>query len=382
MNFVIAMDSFKGTISNIHACETVKAAIVEVLPKAKTTIIPVADGGEGTVESYFIAFGGTKGGADKRRVEVIGPQFHPVVAEYLILPDGTAVIEMASSSGLTLLKTPGDPINTTTLGTGQLIRDALDMGCRRFIIGLGGSATNDGGIGALTALGVLFTDSNGMTIPPTGGGLSKLVAIDTTGIPKALKDSEIIIACDVDNLLCGPQGASFVYGKQKGAMDKDLAILDKNLENFAKVVLDFNGKDILTVKGGGAAGGMCAGLHGLLEVKIQSGIDLFLETVNFNKIIKRADYIITGEGKLDSQTTKGKVVKGISLYGKKYKKAVIAISGQLELGYQELYKSGLTCAFSTLQEFDPQADFDAIKKDACKNLFSTTTNVCRLLAVK
>ncbi len=371
MKFVIAIDSFKGSIGGIEASRAAEEAVKSVFSDAETIIIPVADGGEGTADAYYLAFGGRK-----ERVTVTSPDFSEVVAEYAVLPDNTAVIEMAAASGITLVKGEKNAGEATSLGTGELIRDALKKGCRNFIIGLGGSATNDGGVGALSALGVRFLNKQASPIRPNGNGLEELFSIELNGMLPELKESSFIIACDVENTLCGKEGATLVYGAQKGADAADRVRLDNNLKHFSDIVKACSGRDILSIKGGGAAGGMCAGLMGFLNARTQSGIKLLLEKIDFDLIVRDADYVLSGEGKADSQTAYGKVISGIGEYTSKYNKPFIVVAGQLEDGYQTILDRGVSAAFCTAHYSRP---FEEIKHRAEKDLFDTVKNICNLI---
>lgn len=374
MTVVIAIDSFKGSLTSISACETAKKAVNEVFGDAKTIVIPIADGGEGTSFAYRFALGGRI-----EKATVTSPNFKKVTAEYTILPDNTAVIEMAQASGLTLMKNKMNAGDTTSYGTGELIIDAIEKGSKKFIIGLGGSATNDGGVGALAALGIRFCRKDGNVITPTGNGLSELNSIDIRNMNSKLNECSFTLACDVENVICGPEGATYVYGKQKGAQKKDIITLDHNLSLYADIVEKYTGRNINNIKRGGAAGGLCAGLMGFLNAKAESGINLFLEIINFDSIVSVADFIISGEGKVDYQTAFGKVVCGIGEYAKKYNKPLFIVAGQLEDGYQAVFKKGITAAFSTLHIIN---SYEYITKRADKDLFDTVKNICNIVNLK
>ncbi|PKM61736.1 MAG: glycerate kinase [Firmicutes bacterium HGW-Firmicutes-21] len=371
MKFIIAIDSYKGSLTSIQACGAAKQAILSVFRDAEIITVPIADGGEGTATAFYHAFGGRM-----EKVTVTSPDFTNISASYAILPDNTAVIEMAEASGLTLVRGEKNAGEATSLGTGELIRDALGKGCRSFIIGLGGSATNDGGAGALAALGVKFLDKQGNPIKPNGNGLCKLYTIDTDGLVPELAESVFTIACDVENTLCGENGASHIYGEQKGASGNDIIRLDDNLYHYAKSVEKTTGRDILGIKGGGAAGGMCAGLMGFLNAETQSGIKLLLERIKFKELITDADYIFSGEGKADAQTANGKVIIGIADYTKQAGKPLIVVAGQLADGYECIFEKGVTAAFSTTHYAEP---FEQIKHRAEKDLSDTVKNICRII---
>lgn len=382
MKFVVAIDSYKSTMTSKTACETAAQGIKSVFPESEVVIVPAADGGEGTAQAFFSVLGNPRGGdgENPRGGEVIkktvtGPDFRPVEAEYVILPNKTAVVEMAAASGLPLVAVK-DPEKTTTYGTGELIADAVNRGCKEIILGLGGSATNDGGVGALSALGVKFLKADGTLITPTGGGLSELADIDISGISEAAKNCRFTVACDVENTLCGEKGASAVYGPQKGATPEAVKRLDANLNHFADVVLKKTGKDILTLVGGGAAGGFAAGFSAFFQAELKSGIKLLLETVRFDELIKDADYIFTGEGRVDSQSAYGKVISGIGTYAQKAGVPVIAVAGDISPDYEAVLSHGVTAVFSINHLAVP---FETAKLSSVENLRDTVTNICRLI---
>lgn len=338
---VIAPDSFKGTMSSIEICNIAEDSIKAVFPDIEVVKIPIADGGEGTVDAFLAAIGG-------RRIElaVKGPLSDEIAAFYGILPDEiTAVIETAAASGLPLVSDRKDPLRTTTYGTGELILDALERGCRKIIIGLGGSATNDGGIGMAAALGVKFLDAKGEMIPLTGGGIASLAKIDVSGLDRRIKDCEILAACDVDNPLYGPNGASAVFGPQKGADPETVAILDSNLSHYADLLRDL-GIDMAEMPGAGAAGGLGAGLVAFAGARLMPGIRIILDTVHFDKVIQGADLIITGEGRIDGQSLRGKVPVGIAEQASRQNIPVIAVVGDVGKDSEQVYERGITAIFS------------------------------------
>ncbi len=370
IKFVVAFDSFKSTMTSKTACETAAFAIRSVFPDSEIIVVPAADGGEGTAQAFLSVLGG-----EIIKKTVTGPEFRPVEAEYAILPNKTAVVGMATASGLPLV-TVKDPEKTTTYGTGELIADAVNRGCKEIILGLGGSATNDGGVGALSALGVKFLKADGNPINPTGGGLSELEDIDMSGISEAARNCRFTVACDVENTLCGEKGASAVYGPQKGATPEAVKRLDANLKHFAELVQKKVGKDILTLKGGGAAGGFAAGFSAFFQAELKSGIKLLLETVRFDEIIKDADFIFTGEGRVDSQSACGKVISGIGAYAQKAGVPVIAVAGDVSPDYESVLKHGVTAVFSINHLAVP---FETAKLSSAENLRDTVTNICRLI---
>lgn len=359
MNIVIAPDSFKGSLTAGEVCNYVEKGIKKVIIDANIVKVPMADGGEGTVQSLVDA---TSGQIVKKTVK--GPLLNEVEAFYGILGDGkTAVIEMAAASGLPLISDgERNPLKTTTYGTGELIKDAVDKGCKKIIIGIGGSATNDGGTGMAIALGAKFLDTNGDSIGFGGGELAKIAKIDLTSFNSLLKDVTIIAACDVDNPLCGEKGASYVYGPQKGATKEMVEILDKNLFHYGKLLeMKFN-KKIIDYPGAGAAGGLGAGLLAFLNAQLKRGIDIVTEVTGLEEKVSQADLVITGEGKIDFQTSFGKTPYGVAMISKKYNKPVIAIAGGIGKGAEELYNMGIDSIFSIVD--GPLSLEEAIKNSA------------------
>ena len=339
---VIASDSFKGCLSSREIALAAEAGIRKVLPDCEVVGIPVADGGEGTTEALVDAMNG-------RLVtcEVHDPLMNLIQAEYGILGDGlTAVIEMAAASGLVLIPPEmRNPLLTTTYGTGELIRDALQRGCRRFLIGIGGSATNDAGTGMLQALGFRFFDTDGNEPEKGGQILEKIAHIDSANVIPALQESVFTVACDVNNPFSGENGASFVYARQKGADDAMIRRLDNGLRRFAAVIHASTGKEIDAVPGAGAAGGLGGGFIAFLPATLKPGIQMVLEALRFDSRIQHADLIITGEGKLDRQTAMGKTPAGILEAGKKRQIPVIAIGGAIE-DSDALLQQGFLAVFS------------------------------------
>jgi len=342
MRFVIAPDSYKGSLTSVQVAEIIAEALLEVFPEAEVIKVPIADGGEGTVDAFLSALGG-----EKHYLKVTGPLGKPVKAFYGLLPDGTAVVEMAAASGLPLVPVgKRDPLITTTYGTGELIKAALDQGCHTIIVGIGGSGTNDGGVGMAQALGISFLDAKGEELPFGGGSLGRLARIDMSGLDPRIKNTTIIVACDVDNPLCGPKGASAVFGPQKGATPEKVKILDHNLAHYARIIKEQLGKDILNLPGAGAAGGLGAGLVSLLGATLKPGIDIVISSTKLEEKIKGADMVITGEGRTDYQTAHGKAPVGIAKVAKRLGVPVIAISGGLGENYQAVYEAGLDAVFS------------------------------------
>jgi glycerate 2-kinase len=383
MKVVIAPDSFKGSLSAKDVAENIKIGILRVYKDIDIQCIPMADGGEGTVQSLVDATGGKI-----LHARVKGPLLQDVDAFYGVLGDGkTAVVEMAAASGLPLVESgKRNPMITTTYGTGELIKHALDMGCREIIIGIGGSATNDGGFGMAKALGAKFLDREGLDIGHGGGSLSKLYKIDISEMDKRIKDCKIIVACDVDNPLCGPRGATYIFGPQKGAKAEMLEILDKNLEHYADVIKSTLNVDIKDSPGAGAAGGLGGGLMAFMDVKLQKGIDIVIETVELDEYLKGADLVITGEGMIDYQTQYGKTPYGVAKAAKKYNIPVVALVGQIGKNANVLYDMGIDSIFSLVD--GPMSLENAVAKGAdllqdsaerIMRLYKTVHQKCEIL---
>ncbi|MGC4378325.1 glycerate kinase [Fictibacillus sp. Mic-4] len=375
MKILIAIDSFKGSISSIDASEAISLGIWDVDHEAEIVALPLADGGEGTVEALVQA---TEGQFIHK--EVTGPLNEKVDAVYGILGDKkTAVIEAAAACGLPLVPlNKRNPLITTTYGVGELIRDAINKGCREFVIGLGGSATNDAGVGMLQALGFSFLTQLNEEVSPGGQGLRDIRKIDTKHVIPELKACTFKVACDVNNPLYGPNGAAFIFGPQKGATPEMIKELDKGLETFTRIVRQELGKDIHNIDGAGAAGGLGAAFAGLLDARLQSGIELVLEIIGMERKMHGADLVITGEGKLDGQTSMGKAPLGVAKLAHKHKIPVIALAGCITEEADRLNELGITSFFSitnrpmALEEaMDPAVTFN--------NLRSTTTQLFRLL---
>ncbi|MFM2480740.1 glycerate kinase [Celerinatantimonas sp. YJH-8] len=372
MNIVIAPDSFKESMSAIGVAEQIALGFKAIYPDAQYTLTPVADGGEGTVDALVNA---TRG----KRVQttVTGPLGAPVIAEFGLTGDGqTAVIEMAAASGLMLLPPEQrQPLHTTSFGTGELLIAAARHGVSHIILGIGGSATNDGGAGLLQAIGVKLLDAAGHELPPGGGALSALARLDTRQLDPELQRCQITIACDVTNPLVGPQGASAIFGPQKGATPAMIAQLDANLSHYAHCLAQHTGITIADYPGSGAGGGITASLLTVLNAKLYSGIELIMEVVKLEAAIREADLVITGEGRLDSQSIQGKVPVGVAKLAKKYHKPVIGIAGCLSEDVEVVYDHGLDCVFSViLRPCSLQEAFD----DTRQNLVITARNIARL----
>lgn len=339
MKLVICPDSFKGSLSALEVAEAVKSAAGD----ADAVLIPAADGGEGTVDALLASCGGRK-----RVVEVHAPDQRIIRASYGVLADGqTAVIEMAAASGLYLLPPQQrNPLYTTSYGTGELIKAAITAGARKLIIGIGGSATNDGGAGMLAALGIRFLDANGHQLGAGGAELHRLCSIDTSEFLLNHTQIDIEVACDVTNPLCGAHGASAVYGPQKGATAEMVETLDAALAHYAAVIKRDIGIDVIDLPGSGAAGGLGAGFAAFTNAKLRSGIDIVLDVAHFDQHLADADLVITGEGRIDEQTLNGKVISGILARSRSRKVPVVAIAGSVAGNIEALFNAGLTAAFS------------------------------------
>lgn len=344
MKIIIAPDSFKGNLSALEVAKLIEKGIRRVYPKVKIVKVPMADGGEGTVRSLVDA---TKGRIIRK--EVTGPLSRKVKASYGILGDGkTAIIEMASASGLPLVpKSKRNPLLTTTYGTGELIKAALDRGCRKIIVGIGGSATVDGGAGMAQALGVRLLDKKGREIGFGGGALQNLEKIDISKLDGRIRKIKVLVASDVDNPLTGPKGAARVYAPQKGASPSMVKRLEKNLKRYASIIKRDLKKDIKNISGTGAAGGLGAGLIAFLDAKIRLGVNIVIETVRLEKHLKDADLVITGEGKMDSQTIYGKTPIGVAKLAKRYNIPIVAVVGEVGKGVEKVYKHGIDGIMTT-----------------------------------
>ncbi|EFH74520.1 TPA: glycerate kinase [Vibrio cholerae] len=374
MKVVIAPDSFKESLTAKQVCDAIQAGLARVWHDAKFVAIPVADGGEGTVQSLVDA---TQGRLVE--VKVMGPQGKRVEAFYGMLGDNqTAVIEMAAASGLHHVPlVQRDPKLTTSFGTGELIRHALDQGVTKLIIGLGGSATNDGGVGMLAALGARFTNADGDPIQLTGGGLRELTHIDLQDFDPRLQHCDILVACDVNNPLCGDKGASAVFGPQKGATPEDVQLLDGALRQFGLLTEKVTGKMVLESAGAGAgaAGGMGAALLAYTQARLRPGIEIVLETVQLAHQVSDADLVITGEGRIDSQTVHGKTPMGVAKVAKRFDVPVLALCGCTGDNYQAVYQCGIDAVFAAV----PRAmSLEDALKESDFNLADLAENVARL----
>lgn len=377
MKFVLAPDSFKESMTAKEVCQAMENGIRKVLPDAKIISVPMSDGGEGTMDSLIDATNG-----QKYAVKVTEPLGTPVTAHYGILGDQkTAIIEMAEASGLSYVpqnkRTPATIKKTTTFGTGELINAALKHDVTRVIIGLGGSSTNDGGSGMAQAIGVKFFDHNDHEITQKlgGGDLKQITRIDTIDINPKIKKTKFLLASDVTNPLTGTNGASYVFGPQKGADQATAKELDENLSHYAKII----GQNIAQTPGSGAGGGLGAGLLAFTHAKIYPGVKLVANEVHLAEKIKEADYVFTGEGGTDFQTQFGKTPYGVAQIAKKYDVPVISLAGYIGKGIDHLYDKGFTAIFGILAKAE---NIDQALKDGPQNVERTTENVVRLIAKK
>jgi glycerate 2-kinase len=368
---IIAPDSYKGSLTAKEICDIIGDVARVYFPGLEIIKLPIADGGEGLVDALLYAEIG-----DKVMVNVKDPLWRDIEASYGILGNGIAVIEMAAASGLPLLKrNERNVLDATTFGTGQLIKDALERGCREFILGLGGSATNDGGAGAAGALGIHYIGTDQKQIF-SGKGLRSLERIDDSGIFEALKQAQFTIACDVTNPLHGSNGAAFIFGPQKGASVQDVSLLDEGLENLANVVMRQTGVDLQAIPGTGAAGGMVVPFLIFTNAQVKRGLDVVLDTIHFDHHLEGCDLVITGEGRTDYQSSMGKALSGIGLRAMTKSIPVIAISGALQSGYESLYENGISAFFSTCREV---VSLDTAIANAAENLRNTSRDVFRLI---
>lgn len=371
---VVAPDSFKGSLSSTEVANAIEKGIKKVIPNCKVVKLPIADGGEGTMDTLVNALKG-----EKIKITVNDPLMRPVEVEYGLVQNGkTAIIEMATANGLTLLqKEEQDPSITTTFGTGEIIKDALKRNCNSFLIGIGGSATNDGGTGMLKALGFRFLDKKKEETDGTGKTLQSIYSIDESGAISALKDVHFTIACDVNNPFSGPNGAAYVYAPQKGANKQMVKELDEGMKSFAKLINKQKGINLNKIPGAGAAGGLGGAFVAFLNAQLKQGIEMVLEAVEFERELKDADLVITGEGKLDKQTGMGKAANGVLDMSHKKHVPVIALSGAVE-NIETLNKKGFLFAFSITPK--PMLLEDALNKNnACKNITETTEQIIRTI---
>ena len=370
---LLVPDSFKGTLSSRQVCQVMAGQLRRFFPQAQVKSIPVADGGEGSVEAFLAAAGG-----ERRTRTVTGPFGEPVEAFYGVLGDGrTAVIEMAACAGLPLAEGRLNPERATTYGVGELLLAAKEAGCTKAILGLGGSCTNDGGAGAAAALGAKFTRADGAAFIPTGGTLGEIAALDVSPVAQALQGMELTAMCDIDNPLYGEAGAAAVFAPQKGADAAMVARLDAGLRHLGQVSARCLGRDFSHLPGAGAAGGLGFGMAAFCGAQLRMGIDAVLDAVGFDSLLPGTDVVFTGEGKIDSQSARGKVVSGVAARCRKAGVPVVAVVGQIGQGFEEMYQQGLTAVFSINRAAQPFAES---RFHAGENLALTMENIARLLA--
>lgn len=374
MKVVVAIDSFKGSLTSLEAGEAVKEAVLRAHTDAQVTVRPLADGGEGTVEALAAGLGG-----DLVKADVIGPHGERVSAEYCIVGGKTSVIEMASAAGLTLVASElRDPMFTTTYGVGELIKHAIDRGCRSFIVGIGGSATNDGGAGMLSALGFEFFDKNGEKIPLGAVGLEALSSISAKNVIPELRECTFRVACDVNNPLCGERGCSAVYGPQKGATPESVELMDGWLKKYADIAKKIFPDADPDLPGAGAAGGLGFAFKTFMNASLESGIEIILGETELEKYIADADIVVTGEGRLDSQTVMGKAPIGVAKLAKKHGKRVIAFAGCVSADAEVCNDCGIDAFFPILRGITT-IDAALDKTNAYNNLKAAAYQVFRIL---
>ena len=372
---VLAFDSFKGSVSALEISSELTQTIREEWPDCEVCSFPIADGGEGTVQAIERSLP-----VVKYCCSVHGPLMEKVDASYVVTEDGTVILEMASANGLPLVPEGlRNPMETTTLGTGELIVDAINRGCRKFVVGLGGSATNDAGIGVMHALGVRFFDKAGRELEPKGKNLEYIVHVDQSRLHPDLSSCQFVLACDVTNPFYGPDGAAFVFAPQKGANTQQVEALDKGLRSYATCLKKEIGCDVACIPGAGAAGGMGGGLLAFLNAELKSGIDIILDLMGFDEALSGTDVVLTGEGKIDAQTGMGKALSGVLTRARLVGVPVVGIGGSVE-DINQLNQLGFTALFS--MQSAPVSLEQAMRKEiALQNLSNTVKQVLRLLSV-
>lgn len=368
---IVIPDSFKGTMSSKEVCEIMAKAIKDYKENIEVVSIPVADGGEGSVDAYLLALQG-----EKVWCRVKGPFFEEIDAFYGRIGKDTAVVEMAACAGLPLVEEKANPMLTTTYGVGELIDHAIQNGAKKIIVGLGGSCTNDGGTGAAAALGVRFYNKEGKSFIPTGGTLKDIIRIDAIECIKRLAGIEMITMCDIDNPLYGKNGAAYIFGPQKGADEQMVEALDNGLRQLSERIEVWLGKDVAKLKGAGAAGGMGAGMVAFFGSKLQMGIETVLDVVNFEHLLEDADLVFTGEGKIDSQSLSGKVVMGVARRAKVYGVPTIVLVGAIGEGVEPIYDEGVKAIFSINKAPIP---FEEARHKSKENLYFMMKNILNLL---
>ena len=367
---VIIPDSFKGTISSQEAGRIIEEEAKKRWPDVETVRMEIADGGEGSVDAFLSVLDG-----EKKQVKVRGPYGEQVESFYGKIKE-TAVIEMAAAAGLPLAGERLTAGEATTYGVGELILDALQGGVKKIILGLGGSATNEGGAGALTALGVKFLNERGEEFIPVGNTLHCIKKIDLSELDQRIKETEILVMCDVSTVLCGANGATAIFGPQKGVEPEEVSRLDDGLRHFAEKIYEVTGKEILQLEGGGAAGGMGAGIAAILGGKLMSGIDIMLDTITFEEVLKDTSMVITGEGKIDGQSSYGKVISGVAKRAKKYQVPVIALAGAVTEDADLLYEMGVSAMFGINRR---ALSFEELKATTKMDLRKTAESIFRLM---
>ena len=368
---IVIPDSFKGTMSSKEVCEIMARAIKDYKENIEVVSIPVADGGEGSVDAYLLALQG-----EKVWCRVKGPFFEEMDAFYGRIGKDTAVVEMAACAGLPLVEGKANPMLTTTYGVGELIEHAIQNGAKKIIVGLGGSCTNDGGTGAAVALGVRFYNKEGKSFIPTGGTLKDIIRIDAIECIKRLAGIKIITMCDIDNPLYGKNGAAYIFGPQKGADEQMVEALDSGLRQLSERIEVWLGKDVAKLKGAGAAGGMGAGMVAFFGSKLQMGIETVLDVVNFEHLLEDADIVFTGEGKIDSQSLSGKVVMGVARRAKACGVPTIVLAGAIGEGIEPIYDEGVKAIFSINKAPIP---FEEARHKSKENLYFMMKNILNLL---
>lgn len=367
---ILIPDSFKGTLSAVEFCHLGEQVIKEHLPACRVLTIPVADGGEGTVDCFVHALQ-----AQRVYVEVTGPWGERVTADYAVHGD-TAFVEMAQAAGLPMVGERKDPSRTTTYGVGEIIAHAVKSGCRHIVLGLGGSCTNDAGTGCAAALGVRFFNAAGETFVPTGDTMGEIVSYDTTAAERLLADCTLTAMCDIDNPMYGPQGAAAIFGPQKGADTAMVAQLDANLQQLALVMERQTGRNIAAIPGAGAAGAFGAGVVAFLGGELRSGIETVLDCVRFNELLADTDLVFTGEGQLDGQSLRGKVIIGVARRAKQQNVPVVAVVGAIDNGAEGAYAEGVTSVFSINRRAE---DFSVSRHKTKANFTATMDSIVRLL---
>jgi len=377
VKFLIAPDSFKESMTASVAAHIIARGIKACLPEAITLELPLADGGEGTMDVLVNALEGCK-----QQYQVTGPLFEPVKASVGLIQDNTAIIEIAEAAGLHLVPvSQRNPEQTTTFGVGELIQRMLDQNIRRFLVALGGSATNDGGLGLLVALGAKIYDKSGQALSPIGQSLGLVANLDLSALDPRLKQCSFMVACDVTNPLIGSDGASAVFGPQKGATPEQVILLDQGMSHWAKQLNRFygsSGNSIETLPGGGAAGGLGAVFHTVFKASLKPGIDQVLKSVHFDRLCQDADWVITGEGAIDGQSLAGKTPVGVARRAKHFGVPVVALAGKLGKGYQGVYNEGVDTILCITPEGQP---LEQALEQAEQHLYDSTIQVVRQLMV-